>query len=100
MVISDKKNVVFVSYSGKDPNLCDGTLVLLINGKEYKFSSMLTKPENGVYPSFWMSGGGCGYKAPWSIYASNLPEEIRQYAYEIDEVFNDNVPFGCCGGCS
>ena len=35
----------------------------------------------------------------WEIDADEIPEEFRKYAAEIDRVFNDNVPFGCCGGC-
>ena len=27
------------------------------------------------------------------------PEQYRKYAAEIDLVFNENVPYGCCGGC-
>lgn len=28
-----------------------------------------------------------------------LPEKYRKYASEIDRAFNDNVEYGCCGGC-
>jgi len=38
-------------------------------------------------------------RGEWQINVSKLPEEIKQYAQEIDEVFNENVPYGCCGGC-
>ena len=26
-------------------------------------------------------------------------KEMKKYAYEIDRVFNESVPHGCCGGC-
>jgi len=35
----------------------------------------------------------------WQIDINNIPEQYRKYAAEIDEVFNSNVPWGCCGGC-
>ena len=35
----------------------------------------------------------------WVIDVNELPEKYRKYAMEINEVFNDNVPWGCCGGC-
>ena len=38
-------------------------------------------------------------KVNGGIDADEIPEEFRKYAAEIDRVFNDNVPFGCCGCC-
>ena len=39
------------------------------------------------------------YRGKWQIDVEEIPEEYRKYASEIDKVFNDNVPYGCCGGC-
>ena len=36
----------------------------------------------------------------WEISLNELPEQYRQYAREIDVVFNSCVRHGCCGGCS
>lgn len=101
MVInSSKDNVVeFVSYTGKYPTLCMGTLTLKINGTNYSFGM------NGRYPSFWESGGYLDedwdpVKKPWVIDCEKLPEQFVEYVDLIDEVINDNIPFGCCGGCS
>lgn len=93
------KHVRFISYNGKFPNLCSGTLVLEIDGSLYTFGL------GEQYNSFWVSGGGldedfCPYYGPWIIFPDELPENIRQYADEIGEVFNENVPNGCCGGCA
>lgn len=110
---SNAENVKFVSYTGAYPNLCGGVLTLLICGKEYVFGHDYSKFESwktdGHNPSFWSSGGNCGFtndysdsyvnSGEWQINVSELPEEIKQYAQEIDEVFNENVPQGCCGGC-
>lgn len=35
----------------------------------------------------------------WTIDVLELPEKFRKYAAEIDNVFNTNVEYGCCGGC-
>ena len=93
------EHVKFISYDGKFPCLCGGTLVLEIDGALYTFGL------GEQYDSFWASGGGldddyCPYYGAWVIYADELPESIRQYAGEIEAVFNENVPQGCCGGCS
>ncbi len=106
MVVNNGKtnpqHVKFISYTGAWPNLCRGTLTLEIDGVEYCF--------DGYSDRFWFSGGeayfsGGNYddpiitKAPWIIDVSKLPENLRQYAEEIDAVFNENVEHGCCGGC-
>lgn len=105
--------VKFKYYTGRFPNLCSGVLALEINEKEYKFghdySAYKSWETDGNYPEFWSSGGNCGliddykdefcHQREWEIDVERLPEEIRQYASEIDEVFNANVEYGCCGGC-
>lgn len=96
--------VKFISYISEPYNLCSGVLTLNVDGQEYQFGS-----EYRMYPRFWYSGGGCGfrngyseshvYTGPWIIDENKLPDELKQYSDEIDKVFNDNVKFGCCGGC-
>ena len=99
------KNVEFVSYTGGWPNLSSGVLTLTIHGEEHRFGY-----RSGEHPPFWTSGGYCGFpngydappcvsEGPWVIDADALSDELRALAAEIDEVFNSNVPFGCCGGC-
>lgn len=88
--------VKFISYDGKYPNLCCGTLTLEIDGEVVVF-----KPEN----RFWYSGGNYSqdnifnFKNEWIIYQSELPDKYRMYVADIDRVFNENVEFGCCRGC-
>lgn len=84
-------NVKFISYDGAYPNLCSGILVLQIDGK------------NVVFPRYSMTSGGglsANYEGTcsgeWSV---DVPEEYEQYAKEITDVVNANVPHGCCGGC-
>lgn len=112
MLINSKKNkdnyVKFVSYSGKYPNLCSGILVLEIDGEQVTFGDYNWKTKTGNY-RFWSSGGSCGFydnysesyvdNDEWVIDKNNIPEQYRQYAEEIDRVFNENVEYGCCGGC-
>jgi len=92
------EHVQFVSYTGKWPILCDGILVLKINGTKYDFGTYSNK-----YPRFWSSGGSCFRNQTetneWIIYYDKLPDELKPYAEEIDTVFNQNVEHGCCGGC-
>lgn len=99
-------HVSFVDYASSSSALCYGVLTLEINGEKLTFGN---KPDTD-YPRFWESGGGVFFnndysslnieKGEWEIDVERLPEHLRCYAAEIDEVFNDNVPFGCCGGCA
>lgn len=96
-------HVKFISYSGDYPNLCSGTLILKIDGKTVTFGNPYNKSKP-QYPDFWTSGGSCDWdgnitSGTWRIDPDELPVEYRAYAAEIEEVFNANVPWGCCGGC-
>ena len=96
-------HVEFVSYTGSYPNLCSGILTLEIDGITYTFGNSWRSPKPD-FDSFWCSGGGITrdwdtYKGEWRINVDDLPEQFREYAEEIDDVFNSNVRWGCCGGC-
>lgn len=119
---SNGNRVRFISYTGRYPNLCSGVLTLEIDGKEYKFGHDYSyyhydangngrftdeAPDNPNFEKFWSSGGRIAggmedlyaVEGEWHIDADDLPEQFRDIADEIDEVFNNNVPWGCCGGC-
>lgn len=85
--------VEFVSYDGEFPNLCRGELVLRIEGKEVNLGCCLCSGGRVWFDSDWREHVESG---EWSV---DVPEEFAQYADEIVEVVNDNVPGGCCGGC-
>lgn len=94
--------VKFISYTGGYPNLCSGILTLEIEGNTVTFGPTYNKKSQ--YPDFWASGGNCDWdgnitSGPWIIDPDALPVEYQAYADEIEEVFNANVPWGCCGGC-
>lgn len=100
-------NVKFVKYTGKYPNLCSGVLTLEIDGVEHTFgyNYHYPKPE---FDQFWCSGGDVWFDVDWNdcieyggwkIHVDKLPEQFRKYAEEIEDVLNDNIPLGCCGGC-
>lgn len=102
-----ESNVQFISYTGKYPNLCSGTLTLQIENKIYTFGNSCN--EKADFEKFWRSGGSCGFTNnytneyvntnEWIIDVSLLPEQFRKYATIIDILFNNNVRHGCCGGC-
>lgn len=100
MLSFTKRHVEFVSYTGRYPNLCSGELLLEIDGKQVLFGL-----GDHAGPIFWTTGGDLDEEyyaqtGEWVIDIDLLPEEYRKYAAEIDRIFNDNVPWGCCGGCA
>ena len=103
------KTVKFISYDGRWPSYCHGTLILEINGVEHKFHP---GEIDGSYPRFWRSGGCIGTQesvdgdvnfyteeGPWIVNEDELPEHLQPYAEEIRQVMNENMEWGCCGGC-
>lgn len=101
--------IKFVNYTGRYPNLCSGVLTLLVNGKEMTFGPDWKGAE---LPKFWISGGSCGFAGKgwtneyvnidrwiWNVLEADKLKEFLPYKDELMEIFNLNVPFGCCGGC-
>lgn len=103
MLVDNSKasHVEFISYTGSYPNLCSGLLTLRINGEIHTFGYR----KEAEFPSFWLSGGGLlpdyegTYNGEWIIDKKDIPEQFKDYAEEIDKIFNENVEYGCCGGC-
>lgn len=85
--------VEFVSYNGRYPNLCSGILVLRIDGEEIAFDDALTSGGCVSFSDDWDEYIGYG---PWVV---NVPEKYRALADKISECVNENVEWGCCGGC-
>jgi len=117
--------VEFVSYDGAYPNFCRGVLTVKIDGKLVRFGhhydnmhynedlkkwvSEDEDPNNPNYDSFWSSGGEITHdgdwnnieihEEEWNIDVDNLDEKFWDLADELDRVINENIPYGCCGGC-
>lgn len=85
-------HIEFVKIYEKEWALCGSTVVLKINDQEIEFHRILG------------SGGSVSWGdeeeiniGPWCV--RNLPEYLEKYEEEITKVINDNVDWGCCGGC-
>lgn len=86
--------VEFVSYDEDYPNLCSGTLVLRIDGKEVAFPERCMRSGGAVW--FDDDWGEHVEYGRWSV---TVPEEYVHLKDEIEELVNTHVPYGCCGGC-
>ena len=88
------RNVEFVSYDGEYPNLCSGNLVLKIDGVDYKMPRYCLVSGGSI----WIDEEDIEHisEDEWRV---NVPPELEKYSQEIQQVVNENIPFGCCGGC-
>lgn len=56
-------------------------------------------------PGSLASGGETGFDEDWSDWIAHgrwqidLPEDLEPMRDEIEDVINNNIPEGCCGGC-
>ena len=85
--------VEFVSYNGRYPILCSGTLVLRINGELVSFKDCLVSGGSVTIEKNGIENVETG---EWSV---DVPEQYKALKSEISAVVNANVEYGCCGGC-
>lgn len=86
----------FVSYDGKYPNLCSGTLVMRIGGERIQFPEYCL--SSGGSAGFTSDGEDVVTDGEWTIrdWPENFPESLKEKATQL---VNENVHYGCCGGC-
>lgn len=100
------KRVEFVDYTGAYPCLCFSEVTLKIDGKIVEFCKYKDDVEETGKPYLRLSSGGEAWvdtegesfvrQAPWEI---DLDSRYAELEDEILEVINNNIPWGCCGGC-
>ena len=94
----DRSNIE-IYYDGRYPCLCMGKLVVTIEGVPYDFGN-----------SALISGGYCGFDnnyedsytsdGPWDLNDDYWPKDLLiSYRTIILERINEEIPWGCCGGC-
>ena len=87
--------VEFVSYDGAWPCLCHGILKIKVDEKPYSFEYAMISGGRICRGKDWDMWAEQG---EWSIDLEEHPE-LEPYKDEITRVVNENVPYGCCGGC-
>jgi hypothetical protein len=91
--INNPSQLQFISYDGKYPNLCSGTLKFKAHGIEYSWNNCL------------MSGGAADYMdefietGEWWLRPSMVDILDESSIILIERMINENIPQGCCGGC-
>ena len=88
--------IKFISYDGKFPNLCRGTLAIEKDGKRYELRNVLISCGNSFIDAY---GDGYTIKGRWRIDSFELPRKLQGDIKEIEELVNEHLEHGCCGGC-
>lgn len=88
---------ITINYDGRYPNLCSGNLKVIIDNEIWNLGNILT------------SGGRCEYNSKtheceigygkWRI--ENWPNGFPKfYKKPVLDTINDEIRWGCCGGCT
>lgn len=106
------KDIEFVSYDGAFPNLCSGKLVLRIDGEERTFDRTLISGGKVWFDDNWsdhveegewrleVEAVGDNQYILGPFYAPNKDVVFTSAEIErITSLVNENVEYGCCGGC-
>lgn len=88
--------VSFVSYDGAYPNLCSGTLILAVDGVSIQFPSWCLSSGGSV--SFDEDWNEDVTEGEWGVsdWPEDFPDELKDEALSV---INENIHYGCCGGC-
>lgn len=101
------RNIEFVSYNGRGPVYCFGTLVLSIDGVEHSFGYAIYLTSLPNFDEDWMLLDD-DPDTTWKVRSyrehqigTNEDIEFTDEEIEyIEQLVNDNVPAYHCGGCS
>ena len=85
-----------IEYDGKYPSLCSGSLVVKIDGKRWAFPAYCLISHRDT----WLDNYGEEHisRGKWSIekWPAGFPENLKVI---VEQEVNEELPYGCCGGC-
>ena len=84
-----------IKYDGEYPCLCMGHLEVWIDDKYYDFGKYCLNSGGSVY--FNENWDAFVEQGLWEVdFPEGFPEIYKQSV--LDEI-NNQIPYGCCGGC-
>ena len=86
-----------IEYNGEYPNLCSGELIVKIGLKTWNMGSILSSGGSVSFSDDWDE---CVTSGPWEIEMNSLPSDFPKDLYDkLKELVNEEIRWGCCGGC-
>ena len=88
--------MIKIKYDGEYPNLCGGTLVVTVDDKVWTFPDYCLSSGGGV--SFTVDWEEIVTQGRWSIddWPIGFPEDKKD---NVLKAINNEISWGCCGGC-
>lgn len=85
-----------IKYDGRFPNLCSGHLIVIIDDIPWDFGEYCLVSGGHICRNeewdMWAESG------PWEVsdWPKNFPEDLKE---SVLATINEEIPWGCCGGC-
>lgn len=96
--------IKYVSYDAPRYSRCMGVLTLEIDGERKTFGL-----DGCDYPAFWTTGGRVWFDKDWGEHVergewlfdppTGFPKKFVKESATLVDIMNENVAWGCCGGC-
>lgn len=91
------REIKFINYDGKYPNLCSGNLIFTVNNQTIECDHVLISGGKATFDTNW---NDLVTKGNWSINFFEVPIELSKEEQDyLTFLVNKHVPKGCCGGC-
>ena len=85
-----------IKYTGEYPNLCSGKLTVYVGKRKWNFGEYCLSTGGRVW--FDKECNEHVEHGEWTItkYPKKFPKELKN---KVEELVNNQIPYGCCGGC-
>jgi hypothetical protein len=85
-----------IEYDGVYPNLCAGMLQVVVAGVCWQFPERCLSSGGSVF--FDEDGHEEVEGGPWTIvrWPARFPDNRKR---DVEAAVNEQIPWGCCGGC-
>ncbi|MBO7447405.1 hypothetical protein J6U78_03655 [bacterium] len=100
------RKIEWIKYTGKPPYMCNGYLIVKIDGKKVTFGGRCTESSGTDYPQFWDCGKFENPNLDWDFWRFDeepIEKELREFSDEekhiLKKLWEEKAPRKECWGC-